>query len=126
MKLTNSQLRDTVQQMWAAQGQKCKLCRLPLRYDANCVGDHCHKTGKLRGAIHRRCNSLLGKLENNAARFGFSQPGQLEAFMYGVGDYLRAPTLGMIHPLYKTADEKRLARNKKAVVKRAAAKKVAK
>lgn len=124
-KLTNSELRDAVQRMWVSQGQKCKLCKLPLAYGPNCVGDHCHKTGKLRGAIHRRCNSLLGKLENNAARFGFSQPGQLEAFMYGVGDYLRAPTLGYIHPLFKTADEKRLARNKKAVRTRAA-KKVAK
>ena len=122
MKLTNSQLRDTVQQLWVMQGQKCKLCQLPLAWDANCVGDHCHKTGKLRGAVHRRCNSLLGKLENNAARFGFSRPGQLEAFMYGVGDYLRKPCLPYIHPLHKTADEKRLARNKKAVRARAAKK----
>lgn len=122
MKLTNSQLRDTIKQMWAAQGQKCKLCKLPLAYGPNCVGDHCHKTGKLRGAIHRRCNSLLGKLENNAARFGFGAPGQLEAFMYGVGDYLRATPHHFIHPLYLTEDEKRLKRNKKAVAKRAAAK----
>ncbi len=124
MKLTHSQLKDTNQQLWAAQGQKCKLCRLPLAWGPNAVGDHCHKTGHIRGTIHRRCNSLLGKLENNAARFGFSAPGQLEAFMYGVGDYLRAPHTPYIHPLHKTADEKRLARNKKAVKVRAAKKAV--
>ena len=122
MKLTNSQLREAVQGMWAGQGQKCKLCKLPLRFDANCVGDHCHKTGKLRGAIHRRCNSLLGKLENNAPRFGFNAPGQLEAFLYGVGDYLRADHSHLIHPLYKTPEEKRLARNLKACKVRAAKK----
>lgn len=122
MKLTNSQLRDHVKQMWATQGQKCLLCKLPLTYDANCVGDHCHKTGRMRGAVHRRCNSLLGKLENNAARFGFSRPGHLEAFMYGVGDYLRMTPHLHIHPLYLTEDEKRIKRNKKAVLKRAKAK----
>jgi hypothetical protein len=122
MKLTNSQLRDHVKQMWATQGQKCRLCKLPLVFDANCVGDHCHKTGKLRGAVHRRCNSLLGKLENNAPRFGFGAPGQLEAFLYGVGDYLRTATSPYIHPLHKTPEEKRLLRNKKAVIRRAQAK----
>lgn len=122
MKLTNTQLREAVKNMWAQQGQKCKLCKLPLRYDANCVGDHCHKTGKLRGAIHRRCNSLLGKLENNAPRFGFNAPGQIEAFCYGLGDYLRAEHSHLIHPLFKNAEEKRLARNKKAVKVRAAKK----
>lgn len=122
MKLTNSQLRETVQLMWSGQGQKCKLCKLPLRFDPNCVGDHCHKTGRVRGSIHRRCNSLLGKLENNAARFGFSGPGQLEAFMYGVGDYLRSEPSHYIHPLFKTPEEKRLARNIKACKVRAAKK----
>lgn len=113
MKLTHSQIKTTATQLWVANGQKCKLCKLPLGQPM-IVLDHCHKTGKVRGAIHRRCNSLLGKLENNAARFGFNAPGQLEAFMYGVGDYLRAPSLPYIHPLHKTPDEKREARNKKA------------
>lgn len=122
MKIKHSEIKPTALQMWAAAGQKCKLCRLPVAAGPNLVLDHCHKTGRIRGAIHRRCNSLLGKLENNAARFGFNAPGQLEAFMYGVGDYLRADKSHLIHPLYLTEDEKRIKRNEKAVKKRAAAK----
>jgi len=113
MKLTHSGIKPTAIALWAGKGQKCALCKLPLPQQM-IVLDHDHKSGLVRGAVHRRCNSLLGKLENNAPRFGFNAPGQLEAFMYGVGDYLRAPPTQYIHPLHKTEDEKRIARNLKA------------
>jgi hypothetical protein len=73
--------------------------------------------------LHRGCNALLGKLENNWQRFGVKN---LAAFMHGVGPYLAKHTTnitGMTHPTHKTADEKRLATNAKARKKRAAVKK---
>lgn len=126
-KLTNSQLKDVKGVRWVANGCRCELCQLPVRNDPNLVVDHDHKHGWVRGAIHRRCNSLLGKLENNAARFGFADMTQLWAFLEGVGKYMRRNETchtGMIHPLHKTADEKRIATNLKARKKRALAKKV--
>lgn len=125
-KLTNSQLKDVKGHRWLANGRRCELCQLPVANDPNLVVDHCHKNGWVRGAIHRRCNSLLGKLENNAARFGFRDMTQLWAFLEGAAKYMRRNETchtGMIHPLHKTADEKRLATNLKAQKKRAAAKK---
>jgi hypothetical protein len=74
----------------------------------------------VRGTLHRSCNSLLGKVENNAARFGIKS---LPAFLHGCAGYLQRHATnitGLIHPTHKTDDEKRLARNKKAVKVRAA------
>ncbi len=85
--------------------------------------DHCHTTGAVRATLHRSCNSLLGKVENNAARFGVRS---LPAFLHGAAKYLQIHTTnitGLTHPTHKTLDEKRLARNKAAVTKRAKAKK---
>ena len=86
------------------------------------VLDHCHSSGAVRATLHRSCNALLGKVENNAARFGVKD---LSAFCYGVGKYLqthKTNITGMLHPTHKTADEKRLAANKKRRVARAKAK----
>jgi len=78
------------------------------------VLDHCHTTGAVRGTLHRGCNALLGKVENNASRFGVKS---LPAFLNGAASYLQrhmTNITGLIHPTHKTEDEKRLARNAKA------------
>lgn len=98
------------------------MCKLP-GVSNDPVLDHCHTTGAVRGTLHRSCNALLGKVENNAARFGVRS---LSAFLHGAASYLQLHTTnitGLTHPTHKTEDEKRLARNLKAVKKRAATKK---
>ncbi len=73
----------------------------------------------MRGTLHRSCNALLGKVENNSARFGVKN---LSAFLHGAASYLQKHSTnitGLIHPTHKTDDEKRIARNKKAVLARA-------
>lgn len=85
--------------------------------------DHCHKTGAVRGTLHRSCNALLGKLENNVARFGVKD---ISAFCHGAAHYLlrhKTNITGLLHPTHKTEDEKRIKRNKDAVKRRAAARK---
>ena len=58
------------QKMYAEQEGKCKLCtvelHLPYRYSADPQGarvDHDHKTGKVRGLLCHRCNSMIGMFE---------------------------------------------------------------
>lgn len=62
---------------------------------------------------------MLGKVENNAARFGVKN---MPAFLHGAAGYIQRHATnitGLIHPTYKTTDEKRIARNAKAVKVRA-------
>jgi Recombination endonuclease VII len=98
------------------QGGLCALCKLPLTRP--CL-DHDHSTGAVRGVLHSGCNALLGKVENNAARYGVTN---ISAFGSGVGAYLQrhqTNLTGLLHPTHKTDDEKRLLRNSRAVKARA-------
>lgn len=68
--------------------------------------------------LHNGCNALLGKVENNAPRFGVKN---IAAFGAGIAGYLSkhvTNVTGLIHPLHKTEDEKRELRNKRARVAR--------
>lgn len=121
-RLTNSQIKSVRDNQIVVQKGHCALCGLP-GVIKDPVLDHCHTTGAVRGTLHRSCNSLLGKVENNAARFGVKD---LSAFCHGTARYLqiyKTNITGLLHPTHKTPEERRLARNKKAVVKRAATKK---
>jgi hypothetical protein len=50
-----------------SQGKKCFLCEKDLEMFKNRNGgfiDHCHTTGKVRGILCNRCNTVVGGLEN--------------------------------------------------------------
>jgi len=104
--------------MLAEQGGKCALTGLPIKPGRD-VLDHCHQTGVIRAVLDSGANALLGKVENNAARYGVLE---LSAFGQGLGRYLAkhaTPQTAYLHPTFKTPDEKRLARNKAARARRA-------
>jgi hypothetical protein len=78
------------------------------------VLDHDHATGAIRATLHRSCNALLGKIENNYKRYGVAS---LAAFCNGASAYLQAHVTnrtGLFHPSHKTDDEKRIKRNASA------------
>lgn len=95
----------------AAQGGMCKLCSCSL--DASdAVADHDHKTGFMRGVLHRGCNAWLGKTENSI-RINRLQNSIVHLVSSRVFDYMHA-TLDIYHPSFRTEEEKRLRRNKRA------------
>ena len=49
--------------MYILQNGRCDICREATAYD-EIKTDHCHKTGKLRGLLCRRCNFFLAVLDN--------------------------------------------------------------
>lgn len=121
-RLTHSQVKEVRQQQFVKQGGICCMCGQRMKL-AQAVLDHCHKTGAVRGTAHRSCNSLLGKVENNAVRFGVHD---IYSFLFGTASYLqlhKTNITGLIHPTHKTDEEKRLLRNKRAVAARAKKKK---
>jgi hypothetical protein len=103
------------------QGGRCALCQLPCS-STEAVLDHDHTTGVVRATLHRGCNALLGKVENNYKRYGVRS---LAAFTAGAAGYLARHTTdqtGLIHPTHLTEEEKRDKRNAAARKKRAALK----
>lgn len=121
-RIKTAQVGTVREQLRVQQGERCALCKLPCTAD-KAVLDHDHTTGAIRATLHRGCNALLGKVENNAARYGVHNLG---AFCAGVAGYLSTHTTnmtGLFHPTHKSADEKRVARNAKARKLRASIKK---
>lgn len=121
MRLTASKVKPVRLSLLSTQNGKCALCGGPCT-EQNARLDHDHSTGAIRGVLHNGCNALLGKVENNAARFGVKN---LAAFCQGVPGYLArhiTNITGLFHPTHLTEDEKRLKRNAAAVKRRAAKK----
>ena len=115
-RLTATQVKLVRVKLAAEQSNRCALCggQLGLKAPLDPVLDHDHRTGAVRGVLHRGCNSLLGKVENNGPRYGVRD---ILAFCGGLANYLRkhmTNITGYLHPTHKTPDEKRVARNAKA------------
>lgn len=128
MRLTAKTLKTWREARLDVTGGKCELCGLPVRPTDPAVGDHDHKTGQMRGVLHRSCNALLGNIENNKARYGLRDMTQLALMLRGVVPYimLRRPDDTPLYPTHRTDEEKRVARNKKAAKARAAKKEASK
>lgn len=112
-RLKTAEVSEVREQMLTNNSKRCGLCQLSCS-PAEAVLDHDHSTGAIRDTLHRGCNSLLGKLENNFKRYGVKN---LAAFLHGAVPYLQKHEenkTGLLHPSHKSEDEKRLARNAKA------------
>jgi hypothetical protein len=112
-RLKHAEVRGVRGEFLLRQGNLCDLCKTAVQ-EKDAVLDHDHRTGAVRGVLHRGCNSLLGKLENNAARYGVRDIG---VFANGVASYLRrhmTNVTGLLHPTHKSDDEKAELRRKKA------------
>lgn len=126
-RLTAAQVRTVRISMAAQQGNRCALCKgqFGTKAPLDPVLDHDHRTGAVRGVLHRCCNSLLGKIENNAPRYGVRD---IAAFVNGVAAYLiqhMTNITGYLHPSHRTEDEKRILRNMRARKARATKKETA-
>jgi hypothetical protein len=53
--------------MWKTQDGKCLICKKKLTKSKDCHIDHCHATGKIRGLLCHKCNSLLGCANDDLA-----------------------------------------------------------
>lgn len=114
-RLTAAGLRAWRVRTLKEQGGVCALCGQPLS-EGEAVGDHDHTTGRMRGVLHRGCNSALGKIENHRRIAGLTDIRRLTAFLHGVVPYVyqKVPESAPLYHTYRSADEKRELRNKRA------------
>lgn len=110
MKLKHSEIRDWRIRQLGEQDYFCALCGDDI--DPNeAVLDHDHKTGLLRKVLHRGCNSLLGKIENNMPRSRMTMD-RLEVFAGNLIEYIKTQHTEVIHPTYKTPEERKMGRGR--------------
>lgn len=115
IKLKFTQIKEHRERELQAQNNLCALCGDPITDDA--VLDHDHKTGLLRQVLHRGCNSMLGKIENNMPRSKITLD-RLEVFAGRLIEYIKTQHTLCLHPTYKTPEEKKMAIKKKTQVGR--------
>ena len=91
------------------------------------VLDHNHYTGEVRGVLCSGCNSVEGVFIKSVGRYHTNidhhESIAVQELLYRLADYYehyRVSHSGYVHPKHKTEDEKRVARNKKARMKRKA------
>ena len=91
--IKQSDLRD-----WrnANSTNKCPISFADME---DCVVDHSHSTGKIRGVLHRQSNVLLGKIENAWKRYvQKSSAIELPQALRNMADYLEKEDLNLLHP----------------------------
>ena len=93
------------------QNHCCGLCGDVIE-EGKAVLDHDHRSGIIRRVLHRGCNSMLGKIENNMARSEIDL-FRLMKIADKVADYIQNNVTDWIHPTYLTKEEKAMKAYKK-------------
>lgn len=117
MKIKQKDIKMIREELLKEQSNICPLCLEVITID-KAVLDHNHKTGYIRATLHRGCNAMLGKIENNAVR---NLIVDLPGYLIGAANYIEAPETELIHPSHRTPEEKlqrTKARAKKAYQRR--------
>lgn len=118
-KLKASELAAFRLAVLAEQGNRCAISGRKLE-PKDAVLDHCHKTGEVRGVLHRGVNSMLGKIENHRKLAQLTGDADLHRMLMGVVQYLANRRLGVRYPTHKDDEEKRVRRNALASKRRKA------
>ena len=98
MKLKSTGIKGYRLEQLEQQDGLCALCREAIIDDA--VLDHDHKTGLIRQVLHRGCNSMLGKIENNMPRSRMNRD-RLRTFAVNLMQYIETEHTDVTHPTHK-------------------------
>lgn len=115
MRIKHSEIARYRTEILEEQGHRCALC-LEVILPTEAVLDHDHKSGYIRGTLHRGCNALLGKIENSLV-INRITPERLDNILGNIRFY-RASHRLLVHPTHKTPEERLLARRTKAAKQR--------
>lgn len=118
LKLKGKDVKQTRLLMLERQGYICTLCAQPCA-DDQAVLDHDHARGHVRSVLHRGCNAAEGKIMNTMRRYGIKNPLEfLKNLILYQETHVQNRT-GLIHPTFRTPEQKVEAAKKRAKKKRA-------
>jgi hypothetical protein len=104
MRLKQSEIAPYRSKTLEEQGHLCALCSEAVTPD-QAVLDHDHKTGYIRGVLHRGCNSLLGKIENSLVMNRIT-PERLKNILDNLQFYTNQHH-AVLHPTHLTPEERK-------------------
>lgn len=117
-KITRGQVRTVTMKLLKEQGGLCPVCAKPIDLAQRSTSgdgpalDHDHRTGHIRGVLHRSCNGGIGKAESIVGRWitGSMQDEQaIIQDMQRMVNYLLQPNTDLIYYTHKTPEELRQA-----------------
>lgn len=123
-KITRGQVRSISLKILKEQGGLCLLCMKPidLSIKGDMCCDHAHdESGRIRGVLHRSCNSGLGRLEGAVGRW-ISKSMDVQDIIKSLKNcitYLEKEPTNLVYYNHLTEDEKRLQRNARERKRRA-------
>jgi len=92
--LPSSKLKE-----WRQQNlpKECPIFKCKVN---DAVVDHCHRTGLVRGVLHRQSNAWAGKIENSWKRFGQNNSDlTLSEALRALATYLEEARTEILHPV---------------------------
>lgn len=98
-RITHTQIKTQRESILKQQRFRCGLCDEDLD-PQEAVLDHDHRTGRIRRVLHRGCNALLGKIENNMIRNRISEK-RLSKICDNLSKYIKDNWTELQHPSYK-------------------------
>lgn len=110
-RLKTTEVKAYREQLLQQNNNICPLCEQPIEPGQD-VLDHHHQSGLIRNTIHRFCNTFLGKIENNVKRNKITEQ-QLVNILQNYVKYV-SDTQPVLHPTYKTPEEKKALAKKRA------------
>ncbi len=90
--------------------RKCPISQADMQ---DCVVDHCHNSGEIRGVLHRQSNAFMGKVENAWRRYACKSANvSLPEALRRMADWIEFSRTGLLHPVGATQLQKKF-KNKK-------------
>lgn len=114
-RITTKELTLLREQLLAQQNNRCALCQEIIE-PGKAVLDHHHQSGQIRAVLHRGCNSLEGIIQNNLAR-NLITPERLARILSNFVHYQKQ-LKPILHPTYRTPEEKKERAKKRAKTRR--------
>jgi len=115
-KLKTSEVKLFREQLLVQQQGLCALCSEAIE-PGKAVLDHDHKTGQVRGVLHRGCNALEGVIANNMAR-NLVQLDRLLKLFANWEHYHNKTQINLLHPTHLTPEERKARASKRAKARR--------
>jgi hypothetical protein len=114
-KLKTSQIAAYREQLLQQQQGRCALCDEIIE-PGKAVLDHDHKSGHIRGVLHRGCNAMEGVIVNNMARnlMTWARMNKLFERIHVYQQQLQPE----LHPTHRTAQERADRAKKRAQLRR--------